>query len=116
MTAAAELKGDWTGKIETWKRELPFTMRVLETGDVHVRLADQMMMLINEPRWENDYFSGEFIADLGTEDTGPGPSQIRLLLSKRGEVLNGSATASAVPGMRGGYNLTHWTELHRTSR
>ena len=72
-----------------------------------------MTMLINSPRWENGHLTGEFIADLGTEDTGPGPSHIRLLLRRRGDVLNGSATASSLPGMRSGYNLTHWTELRR---
>jgi hypothetical protein len=108
-----ELKGEWTGKIETYKRELPFTLRVLASGDIHAQLADQMTMLINRPRWETGYLTGEFIADLGTEDTGPGPSHIRLLLRRRGDVLNGSATASPLPGMRSGYNLTHWTELRR---
>jgi CubicO group peptidase (beta-lactamase class C family) len=106
-----ELKGEWTGKIDTYKRELPFTLRVLASGEIHARLADQMTMLINRPRWENGYLTGEFIADLGTEDTGPGPSHIRLLLRRRGDVLNGSATATSLPGMRSGYNLTHWTEL-----
>ena len=108
-----ELKGEWTGKIETYKRELPFTLRVLASGDIHARLADQMTMLINSPRWENGHLTGEFIADLGTEDTSPGPSHIRLLLRQRGDLLNGSATASSLPGMRSGYNLTHWTELRR---
>lgn len=113
FSAPADLKGDWAGTIVTYKGELAFTMQVLASGEVHARLGKQMKMLVNEARWENGYFSGELIGDLGTEDTGPGPSHIRLLLKLRDGTLNGSATASGLPGMRSGFNLTHWTELKR---
>jgi CubicO group peptidase (beta-lactamase class C family) len=113
FSVPAELKGAWSGKIATYKGELPLTLRLLDSGEIHAKLDDQMKMLVNEPRWENLYFSGEFISDLGTEDTGPGPALIRLLLRLRGDQLNGSATATALPGMRSGFNLTHWTELRR---
>jgi hypothetical protein len=113
FSTPAELKGAWSGKIATYKGELPVTLRLLDSGEIHAKLGDQMKMLVNEARWENQYFSGEFIGDLGTEDTGPGPALIRLLLKLRGDQLNGSATATALPGMRSGFNLTHWTELRR---
>jgi CubicO group peptidase (beta-lactamase class C family) len=113
VSLPAELKGAWTGTIATYKRELPFTLRVLDSGDIHAQIGGQTRMLVNEPRWENGYLSGDFIGDLGTEDTGPGPARIALLLKLRGTVLNGSATATALPGMRGGFNLSHWTELRR---
>jgi len=113
FSAPAELKGAWSGKIVTYKGELPLTLRLLDSGEIHATMGDQMKMLVNEPRWENQYLSGQFIGDLGTDDTGPGPAVIRLLLRLRGNELNGSATATALPGMRGGFNLTHWTELRR---
>jgi hypothetical protein len=113
FVAPAELQGDWAGRISTYKGELPLTMYVQVSGDVHARLGNQLKMLVNNPRWENGYFTGEFIGDLGTEDTGPGPSHIRLLLRLRDRTLNGSATASPLPGMRTGFNLTHWAELKR---
>ena len=108
-----ELKGSWTGSVATYQGEMPLTLRVLESGDIHAQLGDGMKMLVNEPLWENQYLSGAFIGDLGTEDTGPGPALIRLMLRLRGGTLNGSATATAVRGMRGGFNLTHWTELRK---
>jgi hypothetical protein len=109
----SELKGTWSGKVATYKGELPLTLSMLESGEIHAQLGQQMKMLVNAPRWENEYFAGEFLGNLGTEDTGPGPAHIRLLLKFRGSTLNGSATATALPGMRGGFNLTHWTELNR---
>jgi len=113
FTVPSELKGSWSGKIATYKGELRFTLRLLESGEVHAQLGDQMKMLVNDTRWDNGYFSGEFAGNLSTEDTGPGPALIRLLLKLRGGTLNGSATATALAGMRGGFNLTHWTELRR---
>jgi CubicO group peptidase (beta-lactamase class C family) len=109
----SELKGPWKGRIVTYKGELPLTLSLLDSNEVHAQLSDQKKVLVNDPRWEDGYFSGEFIGNLGTEDTGPGPAQIRLLLKLRGDKLNGSATATALPGMRGGFNLTHWAELKR---
>jgi len=112
-TVPSQLKGVWKGQIITYKQELPLTLRLLDSHEVHAQLGDQKKVLVNDPRWEDGYFSGEFIGNLGTEDTGPGPAQIRLLLKLRGDKLNGSATATALPGMRGGFNLTHWAELKR---
>jgi CubicO group peptidase (beta-lactamase class C family) len=113
FSVASELAGVWSGKIVTYKGTLPLTLHMRESGEVHAQIGGQMKVLVNDPRWQNHYFSGEFLGDLGTEDTGPGPAQIRLLLKLRGRTLNGSATASALSGMRGGFNLTHWTELKR---
>lgn len=109
----SELEGVWSGRIFTYKGALPLNLHLRGSGEVHAQIGDQMKVLVNGPRWQNHYFSGEFFGDLGTDDTGPGPAQIRLLLKLRGRTLNGSATASALPGMRGGFNLTHWTELKR---
>ena len=68
---------------------------------------------VNEARWQDGYFNGVMSGDLRTEDTGPGPATIQLLLKLRGDVLNGSASASAPPGRRGAFNLTHWVEVRK---
>ncbi len=106
-----ELTGTWTGRIATYKTEIPFTLRFLESGDVHAQLGEQIKTLVNDPRFRDGYFSGLTIGDLRTEDTGSGPAAIQLLLKLRRNVLNGSATATAPPGRRGGFTLTHWVEL-----
>jgi CubicO group peptidase (beta-lactamase class C family) len=111
FSTPSELAGLWKGTVSTHKGDRPLALRVLESGHIHAELGEQLTALVNEPRWENQYLTGAFIGDLRTEDTGPGPALIRLRLKLRGRALNGSATATALPGMRGGFTVTHWTEL-----
>ena len=65
-----ELIGAWAGKLITYKAEIPMTLRILESGDVHAQIGGQMKMLWNNVRWQDGYLTGAMPGDVGTEDAG----------------------------------------------
>jgi hypothetical protein len=114
----AELVGTWTGKIVTWKAELPLELRILKSGDVHARVGRQMRMLLNDVRWEDGALSGRMLSDIQTEDANRRPYFLRLTLKlrrdeQRGDRLNGPVSAISLPGKRAGNALTSWAEVTR---
>src|SRR5882724_2881010 len=108
-----ELIGGWAGKLVTYKAEIPMTLRVLESGDIHAQLRGQMKMLWNDVRWEDGTLSGTMPGDVGTEDAGRRPYNLHFSLKLRGQVLNGAASAISTTGRRPGNALTQWVELRR---
>lgn len=110
---SAELVGTWTGRLSTYKQDMPFTLRIFESGDVHAKLGDQLQTLLNDVRWDDNYLSGEMSGDVRTEDAGRTPHYLRITLKLRGDLLNGSASALSLPGRRPGNALTQWLELKK---
>lgn len=108
-----ELIGSWTGTLYTYKGELPLTLRVLESGDVHARLGSQLRTLLNDVRWQDGCLSGRMTGDIGAEDANRRPYLLDLTLKLRGAALNGPASAVSLPGRRPGNALTQWVELKR---
>jgi CubicO group peptidase (beta-lactamase class C family) len=116
----AELTGAWSGKLATYKADLPFSLRITESGEVEAQLGDQAKTTFEQPRWENGELSGRMQGDIGTEDANRGPPYFLLFkLKLRGNVLNGSATAihssGSSPSARAGVDtlLTQWVEVRR---
>jgi CubicO group peptidase (beta-lactamase class C family) len=109
----AELAGDWKGNIETHTRELPLTLRIQPSGDIHVELAGQLQTLLNDADFQAGNLTGRFRGDIGTEDASRRPHFISLDVVLRGDTLNGAATAVSLPGRRAGNALTSWVELKR---
>jgi CubicO group peptidase (beta-lactamase class C family) len=116
----SDLLGEWKGHIHTYQGDRPLSLRVNESGDVHAQIEGQLTALVNDPRWEDDDFSGEMIGDIGTEDTQRRPYHLLLQLKRRGEVLNGAVIArthqneeGGAPGKRVGNALSHFTELKK---
>lgn len=107
-----ELTGNWSGKICTYKADLPFTLRISESGDVEGRLSGRGARL-SDLRWQDGILSGRFSGDIGTDDANRRPYYIQLSLKLRGNVLNGAATAISLPGGRIGNALTQWAELKK---
>jgi CubicO group peptidase (beta-lactamase class C family) len=109
----ADLIGTWKGKLVTYKAELPFELRVLESGEVQTRVGSQFHMLLNDVRMEDGYLSGRFLSDIQTEDANRRPYFLLLKLKLRGAVLNGPVSAISLPGKRTGNALTSWAELRK---
>jgi Beta-lactamase class C and other penicillin binding proteins len=108
-----ELVGTWKGALHTYKEELPFTLRILESGDIHAQLADQLKTLLNSVQFEDGYLTGRMNGDIGTEDANRRPYVLSLSLKLRGDILNGAASAISLPGKRVGNALTQWVELKK---
>jgi CubicO group peptidase (beta-lactamase class C family) len=111
----AKLLGEWSGKLHTYKAEIPLTLRVLKSGDVHAKLGNQLQTLLNGSNWRDGYLSGRMTGDIGTEDANRRRHSLRLTLKLRGDVLNGPASAISLPGRRSGNALTQWVELKKQS-
>jgi len=107
------LLGNWTGKLVTYKAEIPLTLRIPDSGDVHGQLAGQMKMLWNDITWRDGYLSGRMPGSVGTEDADRRPHFLSFSLKLRGDVLNGAASAISSPGRRAGNALSQWVELRK---
>jgi len=131
-----EIIGLWKGKIATYQSDIPFTLRVESSGDIHVELGNQLKTLLNRPRFSSDGFlRGVFAGSIGVPDTARRPYILSLNLKLRnGNVLNGAISARAdesgtmpafdlVPAVAGqprpgriqkqAFILTQWTELSK---
>ena len=111
----ADLAGQWSGSLHTHQGEVPITLAFRPDGQVHARLAEQMVALVNDPRFSDGRFRGRFIGRIGTEDTERFDYVVALNLTLRGSVLNGAATATGGntghrdPRVRNA--LSHWVTL-----
>jgi CubicO group peptidase (beta-lactamase class C family) len=109
----SELLGKWKGQLVTYRTQLPLVLTIKDSGDVHLKLRDQLETLLNNPRNHDGFVSGRFAGDIDHEDARGRPYQLQLELKLRGDVLNGSAIATTVPDWRGSSAVTHWVELKR---
>ncbi len=116
FVAPESLRGDWKGTLSTYMKDIPVELSFLPGGDVHAKVGDQLTTLVNEPEFEDGIFSGELAARIGTPDTERYDYTIGLSLRLRGNVLNGSASASGVDGPRVRNALTHWVELKKQAQ
>lgn len=107
------LRGTWKGALHTYKREIPFTVWFLESGDVHARLQGQLRMLFNLVSFRDGYFSARMMGDVGTEDANRKPYYLDFTLKLRGRTLNGAATAMSLPNKRARNALAYWVELKK---
>jgi hypothetical protein len=91
------LIGVWKGDVSTFASKIPITVRVRDSGDVQVELADQLTSLLNFARFTpGGFLRGITTGDLGIEDGVRRPYVFGLNLKLRnGHVLNGAVTARA---------------------
>ncbi|MDX1383386.1 MAG: serine hydrolase domain-containing protein [Thermoanaerobaculia bacterium] len=110
-----ELVGHWSGIVDTYAGEVPFSLRIRESGEIHARLGEQLWALVNDPsRADDGLLRGRFVGELPTEDVARDPGTLMLQLALRGDELDGALTAFT----RGDRNkvgnaLTHWVVLRR---
>lgn len=116
-----ELVGNWKGKVRTPEGEQPMELKVLPSGDVHVRIGGEppfpgrstflQEALVNRVAFKDGELTGRTMAQIQTADTKRYPHTVYLYLKLRGNVLNGSATAVSVYDGLWIYALPHWAEL-----
>lgn len=108
------LLGHWRGTLATYPGDLPVTLDFNTTGEVHARVADQLVTLVNNPGFADGSFVGQLTARLHTPDTDRYEYTIALSLQLRGDVLGGTAMANDKPGLlRQRSSLGHWLELKK---
>jgi CubicO group peptidase (beta-lactamase class C family) len=104
--------GHWAGNVQTYAQTIPIEVWFKESGDIHVQMRGQLRTLLSGARIENGYFRASFNGDIGTADANRHrPYNLHLKLKPRGNVLNGSITASTLPGRRAGDVLSYWIEM-----
>jgi CubicO group peptidase (beta-lactamase class C family) len=108
-----DLIAKWTGKLVTYQSEIPLTLQVFASGDVHAQLGKQMKMLWNAVEWHDGYLSGRMPGDIGTEDAARHPYNLDFTLKLRGDILNGAASAVPKGAGRTGGAQTQWVELKK---
>ncbi len=109
------LRGEWSGCVHTYSGDVPVQMTIPETGPILVRFRDGLLSVLNDPKFENDAFTGSTLGDIETDDAAKRPYSLAFDLTLRWNVLNGSITAISKPGPKLGNALSHWCELEKTS-
>ncbi|WP_129779495.1 serine hydrolase domain-containing protein [Peristeroidobacter soli] len=121
----AELTGRWQGRVHTYEGDLPMTLDIEASGDVHVRIGGdpkfpsrstvRMAALLNDVKFKDGELTGKALSQIETTDTARHPHTVSLYLKQRGQVLNGVATAVSLYDGLWIYGLPYWTELKKTS-
>jgi CubicO group peptidase (beta-lactamase class C family) len=72
--------GSWKGEITSPEGTVPFTMQFQEDGDIHVRLGDGLLTLLDRARIAGGFLAGSCYGYLpGHEDLAPGELSFRLI-------------------------------------
>ena len=93
--------------------ELPLTLWLKKSGDIHAQLGAQLKTLLNDVSFKNGYLGGRMMGDIGTEDANRKPYHLHVSLKLREQALNGAIIAISLPGQRLGNALSHWVELKK---
>jgi CubicO group peptidase (beta-lactamase class C family) len=107
-----ELVGYWRGDVETYEGKERIELWAQPDGDVKVRLAGQLMTLLNQSNLRNGLLTGVFAGQLSTDDSRR-RHQLQIRLRLRDEVMNGAVTVMTLPGRKYGNAMSHWAELKR---
>jgi hypothetical protein len=101
------------GEIVTWQNTLPITLTFQPDGDVHVKLANQLVTLLSDVRYRDGDLNGTFNGSLPAPDIARYPHRLLLMnLRIRDGVLGGAAVAFANTE-RSHYGLPSWIWLKR---
>ena len=94
---ASQLAGTWKGTVSTYQADIPLTLTIMPSGDVHAKLGEQWEALVNRPHLTSTgFFRGIFTGTLNLPDGVRRPHVLGLNLKLRsGNVMNGEITARA---------------------
>jgi hypothetical protein len=110
----AALSGRWQGWLHTPDDSLGLALDVRADGDVHVRLGDQLPVLLAGVRLEDGALAGTFAGTVRTPDTERQPHVVTLTLWPRGERLDGWASAIGTGEPTAGA-VSFWVRLARAA-
>jgi CubicO group peptidase (beta-lactamase class C family) len=105
-----ELVGLWSGKIQTYRADLPVAFTISSDGEVETRLGKQAAVKMTNVRVSANRVVGRMLGDLGIDYADGAPYELRFELYRDGNKLIGAAVTYAVPG-RDGPRLPFWVEL-----
>ncbi|MBL8267968.1 serine hydrolase domain-containing protein [Steroidobacter sp.] len=121
----ADLIGRWEGKVHTYEGDQPMQLTVQADGDVHIRIGGepkfanrsvvQLDTLLNGVSFKDGQLTGKALSQIETSDTARHPHTVSLELTLRGQVLNGSTSATSIFDGLWIYGLPHWTELKKVA-
>lgn len=107
-----QLRGAWAGTLHTYQRNLAISLEFLASGDVRVRLGDQLTTLLNEMSFRDGWLRGKFLGDVETDDADRHRGYyLDCLLKLRGDTLDGSITATTDESP--GFELSQWVTLKK---
>jgi hypothetical protein len=113
-TLSSSWVGNWAGKIDTHRGNLPLTFSVSPTGDVEAKLGSITVQQLNKFKFTIGSVTGRLTGNLGTDDdTGPEPYDLDFELYLKGDLLYGAVTTRPRPGARYGARLSYWVELRK---
>ena len=96
-----EATGIWTGKLRTYKSDIPLTLSVTSAGDIDVALGQGQALKLSNPRFRDNRIAGKAVIDLGVPDTDWVPYEVHFELYRYENRLFGGATTYALPGHYG---------------
>jgi CubicO group peptidase (beta-lactamase class C family) len=108
-----DLAGTWRGEIVTYQGSTPLRLIVKKSGDVHVRLGDQLVTLLSDASFRNGILRGQFAGKVPYEDNRGRDYRIQLELKLRDDKLTGAASTITQPDAWGNNAVTHWAELKK---
>jgi CubicO group peptidase (beta-lactamase class C family) len=93
----AAMVGVWKGKVVTYERDLPMTLTVTSTGEVHIKLGEHLESLVTHPRLTQDgYLRGILNGSLTIKDGVRRPYVLTIGLKLRdAKTLSGEIVAHA---------------------
>jgi CubicO group peptidase (beta-lactamase class C family) len=104
----AALVGNWEGIVKTYRQDIPLTLSVAQSGEVHGKLGLGALLDVSEPRFETNRLSGRMPGNLGVEeDAGSETYQLELYLYLRDGALKGAVVTTPNP------QLPFWAELSK---
>ena len=116
---APTLTGNWVGRIQTYKGNLPLKLSITESGDVQAKLGSAPSMIMKNARFGSRFGKqslegGLTASNLGTdEDTGPDPYDLEFELYLQDQRLYGAVTTRTRSGARYSARLSYWVELEK---
>jgi len=99
LHSPAQLKGEWTGKIVTYKESIPVQLQIDENGDSRLIFLgisssdNEICEAIKLPRFENGFFTADFDGEIPIEEAFRCRHKISLKLKLHENRLSGFAAA-----------------------
>jgi len=104
----AEMVGQWSGFVETYKGKVPLTLTIDATGGMVAKLAEQPEVAVARGRFGNRAARWSMPAALGVEGE---PFTLAMKLYFREGLLLGDAETSPLPTNLHGFQTYYWVQL-----